>query len=182
MALALSLFDQPEKGLAELELLLRRSRAPPISVVYTYELLRPKEAQSYALDLVRFVSQLADLSEGSSVSESVSMLGEGSFLSEIRHSLTHRYMPSEEIILLARKLVLRDLREKYWKMVYDQIVEEGVYSLSRLEQEHSRIFGVTLQLEPEGLTSHITQDTLVTIKNYQFKKKLPLYLEHLNSK
>lgn len=81
MALALSLFDKPRQGLAELEVCLRRCRNPPISAVYTYELLMEKPMASYALDVVRFVSQLADLSKGSSISESVGILKEGSLLS-----------------------------------------------------------------------------------------------------
>jgi hypothetical protein len=100
------------------------------------------------------------------VSESVSILSEGSLLSEMRHSLTHRYMPSDELIMLARKLALRDLREKYWKAVYDQMVEEAVYSVEGLEREHVRIFGTGLDLGVGAQAAEINVDALVRMKNY----------------
>jgi len=107
---------------------LRRCRNPPISAVYTYELLIPKPIASYALDVVRFVSQLADLSKGASISESVGILKEGSLLSEIRHSLTHKQMVGDTMISLARKLILEELKDKYWRKIYNQMIDEGVFS------------------------------------------------------
>lgn len=74
MALTLSLFHKPTQGLKELGRLLRRSKNPPLSAQYTYELLSDKSTAAYGLDIVRFISQLADLSQGTSIVESVGML------------------------------------------------------------------------------------------------------------
>ena len=103
IALYLSLFDQPSKALPMLAPLLQRTKNPPISIVYTHEFLRPKSNEEYALDIVRFVSQLSDLSDGVSVSSSLqSVIMESSLLTEVRHNLTHKGMVSNDIVKLCR--------------------------------------------------------------------------------
>jgi len=57
--------------LKALEKMLHRTKSPPIAVTYTYHFLRDKTEDELSLDVIRFVSQLADLSPGVSMSSSL---------------------------------------------------------------------------------------------------------------
>ena len=74
--------------------------------------------------MIRFVSQLADLSSGVSVGSSLQgVLDESSFLTELRHSLTHKTMVKGTVLVLARKMILKELQEKYWEVMLNKIRE-----------------------------------------------------------
>ncbi len=67
------------------------------------------------MDIIRFVSQLADVSPGVSMNSSLhGILSESSFLTELRHSLTHKTMVKGTILLLGKSLILQELEQKYW--------------------------------------------------------------------
>lgn len=43
----------------------------------------------------------------------------------------------------ARGLILKDLKEKYWKSIYQQMKTENLYSPDKVRQEYQRIFGLS---------------------------------------
>jgi hypothetical protein len=68
-----------------------------------------------SLSIIRFVSQLSDVSEGVSVSSSLfNVIGESQLLTELRHNLTHKAMVKGKIIEVAKKLITEELKNKYW--------------------------------------------------------------------
>jgi hypothetical protein len=81
----ISLFSQPEemvalylgmrtatgKFLEHVEKLLQRTKSPPIAITYTYHFLKDKTEEELSLDVIRFISQLADISQGVSMSSSL---------------------------------------------------------------------------------------------------------------
>lgn len=74
--------------------------------------------------MIRFVSQLADLSPGVSMSSSLyNILNESGFLTELRHNLTHKTMVKGTILQLARKLILDELYQKYWQTTKNNLVK-----------------------------------------------------------
>ena len=91
-----------------LEEALRRTKSPPLAVTYTYHFLKDKSEEELSLDVIRFISQLADVSPGVSMSGSLhGILSESAFLTELRHNLTHKTMVKGNILLLGRKLILK---------------------------------------------------------------------------
>jgi len=115
-----------------IEKILHRTKSPPIAINYTYQFLKDKTEEELSLDVIRFVSQLADLSPGVSMSSSLyNILRESGFLTELRHSLTHKTMVKGSILQLARKLILDELHEKYWEMTRDSLVK--TYNIDKLK-------------------------------------------------
>lgn len=49
------------------------------------------------------------------------ILGESSFLTELRHNLTHKTMVKGSILSLARRLILKELDEKYWQITLEKM-------------------------------------------------------------
>lgn len=95
---------------------MHRTKSPPLALTYTYHFLTDKTEEELSLDVIRFVSQLADLSQGVSMSSSLQgILSESSFLTELRHSLTHKTMVKGSILQLGKSLILQELEDKYWK-------------------------------------------------------------------
>jgi hypothetical protein len=110
IALHLGMNRKREQFLAWLETALQRTRSPPIALSFTYQLLREKTEEELSLDLIRFISQLSDLSPGVSMSSSLyGVLSESSFLTELRHNLTHKTMVKGAVLQLARRLILQEL-------------------------------------------------------------------------
>lgn len=60
-----------EKFLEHLEKLLHRTKSPPLALTYTYHFLKDKSEEEVSLDVIRFVSQLSDLSSGVSMASSL---------------------------------------------------------------------------------------------------------------
>lgn len=116
VALYLGVQTHPQLFTEQIERLLHRTKSPPLAVTYTYHFLKDKSEEELSLDVIRFVSQLADLSPGVSMASSLQgILTEGTFLTELRHNLTHKNMVKGSILSLARKLILQELFEKYWQ-------------------------------------------------------------------
>lgn len=107
IALHLGMRTQTAKFLAYAEKLLQRTKSPPIAITYTYHFLKDKTEEELSLDVIRFISQLADISQGVSMSSSLNgILTESSFLTELRHSLTHKTMVKGTILLLSRDMII----------------------------------------------------------------------------
>lgn len=103
IALYTSLFDKVDSSVSTLENMMKRTKNPPISIIYTCQLLKKKSIEEYSLDIVRFISQLSDLSDGTSVSHSLqNVIDESSLLTEVRHSLTHKVKVEGYIIQICR--------------------------------------------------------------------------------
>jgi len=110
VALHLGLKTHTHACLSFLERLLHRTKSPPLAITYTYHFLKDKTEEELSLDIIRFVSQLADVSPGVSMNSSLQdILSESSFLTELRHSLTHKTMVKGTILLLGRRLILQEL-------------------------------------------------------------------------
>ena len=60
-----------DKFLSFLHHALKRTKSPPLAVTYTYLFLMQKNQEELSLDILRFISQLADLSPGVSMSGSL---------------------------------------------------------------------------------------------------------------
>lgn len=89
---------------------MHRTKSPPLAITYTFHFLKDKNEEELSLDVIRFVSQLADVSSGVSMSSSLhGLLTESAFLTELRHSLTHKAMVKGSILFLSRKLILGEL-------------------------------------------------------------------------
>jgi protein involved in ribonucleotide reduction len=71
IALYLGMKRQTGMFLEYIEKLLQRTKSPPIAITYTYHFLRDKTEEELSLDVIRFISQLADLSQGVSMSSSL---------------------------------------------------------------------------------------------------------------
>jgi hypothetical protein len=101
---------QTELFLKHLEKLMHRTKSPPLALTYTHHFLKDKSEEELSLDIIRFVSQLADLSTGVSMASSLhGILEESSFLTELRHNLTHKTMVKGSILSLAKRLILKEL-------------------------------------------------------------------------
>lgn len=145
VALALSIFNNKHRAIKQLEDLLHRTKNPPISIIYTLEFLRDKSSQEHSLDIIRFISQLSDLSEGYSVSTSLrDVIGESSFLTEIRHNLTHKTMVSKELIDVSKELILKDLDQKYWQITMQKYFQTFDLDLPKIHSHYQRIYGEEL--------------------------------------
>ena len=44
-------------------------------------------------------------------------------MTELRHSLTHKTMVKGTVLVLARKMILKELQEKYWEVMLNKIRE-----------------------------------------------------------
>jgi hypothetical protein len=71
VALYLGLRVDVPRFLERLSVLLHRTKSPPLALTYTYHFLVDKTEEELSLDVIRFVSQLADLSQGVSMSSSL---------------------------------------------------------------------------------------------------------------
>ena len=81
IGLALGLTINPSAAVGQLNELANRTKNPPISIIYTRAFLQNKSDEEHGLDIVRFISQLSDLSEGVSVASSLrDVIGESSLL------------------------------------------------------------------------------------------------------
>ncbi len=89
---------------------MQRTKSPPIAITYTYHFLKDKTEEELSLDVIRFISQLADISQGISMSTSLhGILTESSFLTELRHSLTHKTMVKGSILQLSKTMIIEEL-------------------------------------------------------------------------
>ena len=86
-------------------------------------------------------------------------------------------MIGDEMISRSRKLLLQELRDSYWRKIYDQMIEEALYSRQSLEEEHLRIFQRPLSLFPLREESYATSTSLTAMTNYQFKHEIGRFLE-----
>ncbi len=57
--------------LDHLERVLHRTKSPPLALTYTFHFLSDKTEEELSLDVIRFVSQLADVSPGVSMGSSL---------------------------------------------------------------------------------------------------------------
>lgn len=86
--------------------MLSRLKNPPISALHTVDLLKSTNPENQSLELIRFLSQLSDISEGTSMSTSLKgIISESSFLTEVRHSLTHKVKVNDDVVGVARKII-----------------------------------------------------------------------------
>lgn len=44
-----------------------------------------------------------------------------SFLTELRHNLTHRVMVKGLVIERGKEMILSELKEKYWKIMFEKV-------------------------------------------------------------
>lgn len=61
------------------------------------------------------------------------ILGESGFLTELRHSLTHKTMVKGSILQLGKMLILQELEDKYWKTTIDKLKETYALSGQKVE-------------------------------------------------
>ena len=115
IAIYLGMKDNVDSFLKHIETVMHRTKSPPLAVIYTYQFMKDKTEEELSLDVIRFISQLADLSPGVSMSGSLhNVLAETAFLTELRHNLTHKTMVKGNILSLGRQLILDELDNKYW--------------------------------------------------------------------
>lgn len=93
--------------IAYLEKLQSRSKHVPLAITYTLEFMKAANEAELSLTLIRFISQLADVSAGVSMASSLHyVLDDSSLLTEIRHSLTHKAKANGEILSMSRRMIL----------------------------------------------------------------------------
>jgi hypothetical protein len=183
----LALFQQPEEFIAlhlginihlkafaeHLEQLLQRSKSPPLALVYTCRFLRDKSEEELSLDVVRFVSQLADVSPGVSMSGSLhGILTESAFLTELRHNLTHKTMVKGSILALARQLILQELEDKYWKVGFEKVKSTYRLKPALVQEYYQRIYGCSYEGNLEALVMRHDLDYFLSCSNYEFKEHI----------
>jgi hypothetical protein len=132
--------------------------------------MRDKTEEELSLDVIRFVSQLADLSPGVSMSSSLyNVLKESSFLTELRHSLTHKTMVKGSILQLARKLILDELGEKYWAATRDALVKTYYLDKSKVESYFEEIYHYQYRRDLDWLRPNYALDYFQACSNYEYK-------------
>lgn len=62
------------------------------------------------------------------------ILEESSFLTELRHNLTHKNMVRGTILALSRNLILDELEDKYWKAACAKIKDTYRLNLDKINQ------------------------------------------------
>lgn len=49
------------------------------------------------------------------------IIDNSSFLTELRHNLTHRVMVKGLVIERGKGMILKELKEKYWKVLFEKV-------------------------------------------------------------
>lgn len=65
------------------------------------------------------------------------IITESTFLTELRHNLTHKNMVKGSILTLARKLILQELYEKYWQATCEKLISTYRLDQTILNQYYS---------------------------------------------
>jgi hypothetical protein len=68
------------------------------------------------------------------------ILSESGFLTELRHSLTHKTMVKGRILQLGKILILQELEDKYWKTTIDKLRETYAISTDKVNEYYRKIY------------------------------------------
>ena len=49
------------------------------------------------------------------------IIDNSSFLTELRHNLTHRVMVKGLVISRGREMIVKELKDKYWRVMFDKV-------------------------------------------------------------
>lgn len=182
VALYLGLKKDTPRFLERLEGLLQRTKSPPLALTFTYHFLSDKTEEELSLDVIRFISQLADLSQGVSMSSSLhGILGESGFLTELRHSLTHKTMVKGSILQLGKMLILQELEDKYWKTTIDKLRETYALSAQKVEVYYGNIYKTELKEDLSWLQPQLSSNYFQTCSNYEYKEHIAPVIEQIKT-
>lgn len=173
IALHLGMRTLTARFLTYAEKLLQRTKSPPIAITYTYHFLKDKTEEELSLDVIRFISQLADISQGVSMSSSLNgILGESSFLTELRHSLTHKTMVKGTILLLSKNMIVDELDLKFWRATIQKLIDTYSLSADKVNRYYQCIYESEYALDLSWLSASHSLEYFKTCSNYEYKEHI----------
>jgi hypothetical protein len=109
------------------------------------------------------------------------ILGESGFLTELRHSLTHKTMVKGSILQLGKMLILQELEDKYWKTTIDKLRETYALSAQKVEEQYRKIYKTELNEDLSWLHFQLSSSYFQACSNYEYKEHITPVIEQIRT-
>ena len=184
------------------KIIMRNSKTVPIALSVTYDLLKiltkikdpncDKEALLVLIRSVNLISDIEQSTKGKSISQMLETINlkEYNIISEIRHSATHKILPSFHLTQKGIQIFLKDILEMYWEKQFVEfkssfhLIVDKLYKYSKkiYEESEGRYLDISPEIEKIWIQTRRDSVKKNQIKPNQIKTNLIEFRLSLNKK